>query len=88
MSIGIEALRRRVEELERRSVGPREIGEAIRMLRAEGREHKNPVAAERARDYWRRVDGHFARQDQEAEAALATSAVDEFDAIQQQKEQP
>jgi hypothetical protein len=78
MSIGIEALRRRVEQLERRSVGPREIGEAIRVLRTEGREHENPVAAERAREYWRRVDAHFARQDSEAAVALATSAVGGF----------
>ncbi|MBL8763615.1 MAG: hypothetical protein JNM07_05040 [Phycisphaerae bacterium] len=73
MSIGSAALRRRIEDLERHTVGLSDIAEAIRMHRIEGREHPNPLAADRAREYWHRVSSLFRDQNAEASAALALS---------------
>lgn len=70
MSIGSAALRRRIEDLERHTVGLSDIAEAIRMHRIEGREHPNPLAAARAREYWERLSSLVAAQDAEANRAV------------------
>lgn len=73
MNIGSAALRRRIEDLERHTVGLSDIAEAIRMHRIEGRKHPNPLAAERAREYCDRVDRLFRDEEVVANSALALS---------------